>query len=169
MALPGPQQRQVCACPCIHLALGSALGSGSGTGEHTDLGFRHQPETVSWLSPQVSAEDLTQSLHLSNPPSPIQPRASAGTLAPPSRAPEPVRIWPFCSPPSPVPKFRAEEWTLHSCPAPTPSVGEEGDMSPRGRRHVEGHGWGSKEGPHSRVVLTRPSGCWGHEVAPWSQ
>lgn len=105
MALPGPQQRQVCACPCIHLALGSALGSGWGTGEHTDLGFRHQPETVSWLWPQVSAEDLTQSLHLSNPPSPIQPRASAGTLAPPSRAPEPVRIWPFC---------RTAEWGKRS-------------------------------------------------------
>lgn len=41
-----------------------------------------------------------------------------------------------------------------------------GDMSPRGRRHVEGCGWGSKGGPHPRVVLTRPSGCWGHEVAP---
>lgn len=41
-----------------------------------------------------------------------------------------------------------------------------GDMSPRGRRHVEGCGWGSKGGPHPRVVLTRPSGCWGREVAP---
>lgn len=43
-----------------------------------------------------------------------------------------------------VPKFRAEEWTLHSHPAPAPICWGVGDMSPRGRRHVEGCGWGSK-------------------------